>query len=1125
MQSVFISSTFRDMQSERDMMHTDVIPALNALAEAHHDHLHFIDLRWGVNTNDLDSDESAIKVLNVCLDEIDKSQPYMLIFIGDRYGWIPDAHYIQKAISAKTFEIKDPVKSVTALEIEYGLLSRIENADHCIVCMRRPIDLSLMRPELRKEYEVEGDVQKMKLDILKYQLETQFGDQILYYDATWSEEKQQFIGLEPLRDQLIERFKRLFATKWGQHLALSWQEHLNHSFEQQMKEKAQNFCGHHTLLLNLQELIFEDNHNLLLIKGEPGVGKSSLLCKIGDVCAANQVQVMPFFVSQDAKSTTIRDLLFELIWWTERQLQVESKPFPDDVSIHALQSYLSQLLTPYTEKTLLFLLDDIDLLNTEGLPLFAFLPDSITQHAKWIFTANQAFNCPIIPETVHEVILSGLNDKTHAHELIETELSMHHKSIDSSVLDTLLEQGQWSNPLYLKFLVQRLLMMNSHDLKSAQTAADLNRQMVELVSACPSTLAELSTYILDAAGHQVAPAMSHAIFMCLAISPYGLRERDIEALLTMNHIEWSTLDFTRLSNYLRTLLCHKESGFIDFQHRLIREHYLSLYEEEKDTYLRALHTYILTLDYTDRLRQMVGLYTTFERQDFQTLKSAMYDARMHVKEGSLVASQMMSLLRQHGIELLLTAFKSIESDTELEVIIAFICDLLYPFINQTDEDLALGVSIFESICLELSASHRLSNSPITLSGFYNRMSGLYLTSNLPHAPQCLAKCTHYAYEAYRQKMSVQTIGNYFIACYKEAFYHHHNQDSIKALELLESAFEIYEFANAQAFSSTLLAELIPLDILASKCHLDIGNEPNAVLFSQIGLNHALDLYRTSTSVETLELVVSALSHVTQLFPVIQFNEEQKLSHLSELIHHLEDLYRRTNHVKWLSELLKYKAARLEYQFDEACALGIISTYEKLLENQYDLHHLKHLYQLNFKLGTFYYQNQRFNDAYTRIHAAIEQAEYYLNYQEQVETETIVQIAEMNRQMGTFLNELDHMEPCIQYASRAVQLHVMLSDSLENHANDNYALCLGCLAEDYAKINDYGISRNLFIKQLSILESLFNTFSNGHYKEKLIQCLKNLYVVHIKLDEESLAWEYRRRAEGLIAEPISQHRRN
>lgn len=74
MRSIFVSSTFRDMQVERDLLHTDIIPALNAYAEEYQDYLHFIDLRWGVNTNELDSDESAHKVLKVCLDEIDKSK-------------------------------------------------------------------------------------------------------------------------------------------------------------------------------------------------------------------------------------------------------------------------------------------------------------------------------------------------------------------------------------------------------------------------------------------------------------------------------------------------------------------------------------------------------------------------------------------------------------------------------------------------------------------------------------------------------------------------------------------------------------------------------------------------------------------------------------------------------------------------------------------------------------------------------------------------------------------------------------------------------------------------------------------------------------------------------------------
>ena len=46
---VFITSTFRDMHSERDVLRTKVFPELEERLRARFHHLEPIDLRWGVS--------------------------------------------------------------------------------------------------------------------------------------------------------------------------------------------------------------------------------------------------------------------------------------------------------------------------------------------------------------------------------------------------------------------------------------------------------------------------------------------------------------------------------------------------------------------------------------------------------------------------------------------------------------------------------------------------------------------------------------------------------------------------------------------------------------------------------------------------------------------------------------------------------------------------------------------------------------------------------------------------------------------------------------------------------------------------------------------------------------------
>ena len=123
MKTIFVSSTFRDMDLERDMIQQQVYPRLNKLARPHGQSISFCDLRWGIDTSLLESESGSRKVLDVCLDEIDRCQPPMVVILGYRYGWIPSQTLVETTANRYALNLDDLEKSVTALEIEYGALA------------------------------------------------------------------------------------------------------------------------------------------------------------------------------------------------------------------------------------------------------------------------------------------------------------------------------------------------------------------------------------------------------------------------------------------------------------------------------------------------------------------------------------------------------------------------------------------------------------------------------------------------------------------------------------------------------------------------------------------------------------------------------------------------------------------------------------------------------------------------------------------------------------------------------------------------------------------------------------------------------------------------------------------
>ena len=114
-----------------------------------------VDLRWGVDTLNLSEEESGNMVINVCIDAIDRCVPYLIVLLGERYGWIPDSKMIQTAVEGKADKLvlDDYEKSITALEIEFGALSEnYGELDKCVVCMRSPLAHLIMDKNVRMIY-------------------------------------------------------------------------------------------------------------------------------------------------------------------------------------------------------------------------------------------------------------------------------------------------------------------------------------------------------------------------------------------------------------------------------------------------------------------------------------------------------------------------------------------------------------------------------------------------------------------------------------------------------------------------------------------------------------------------------------------------------------------------------------------------------------------------------------------------------------------------------------------------------------------------------------------------------------------------------------------------------------
>src|SRR5262249_20987855 len=130
---VFVSSTFLDMQRERDILVRQTFPALRARFRARGVELMEVDLRWGITQEQAESGGT----LAICLSEIDRCRPNFIGLIGERYGWAPPESLFTTALKAAFPAIAQAAgASVTELEIIHGVLSDPNAARRAIFFLR-----------------------------------------------------------------------------------------------------------------------------------------------------------------------------------------------------------------------------------------------------------------------------------------------------------------------------------------------------------------------------------------------------------------------------------------------------------------------------------------------------------------------------------------------------------------------------------------------------------------------------------------------------------------------------------------------------------------------------------------------------------------------------------------------------------------------------------------------------------------------------------------------------------------------------------------------------------------------------------------------------------------------------
>lgn len=597
MQRIFVSSTFRDMNQERDALGQLVLPELNAIARSYGESISFCDLRWGINTAELESEAGSKKVLSVCLNEIDSCRPYMIVLLGQRYGWIPSEELIRQAVEDRQdFALDELEKSVTALEIEYGALNRPQQLARTLFYFR---ELEGQPPE---EYLAESPRHTAKLNALKQRICKLSGGNVKTYRVRWDSASQSLQGMEEFAAAVIRDVSGLLHNQWQALSLLTPQEKDLRSQFEYARYKAAQFTGRSQLIAQLQDRL--NTSPLLALQGATGSGKSTLMSRLALSLQDEGVEVLPIFCGSSSLCCTAMDVLRYIIDYLETRLSLPHFAESGKTGEAHWLERLAETVAMYeknTDSSLCILVDAADQLAADELrDQLRFIPPNLSQRVRLVLSCLDSFPLPArIP-----LLPVGQLDDADRTGVIRGILAGMNRELDERVMEAMGQKESSGNPLYLSLLVQRLTMMDREDFAQINARGGqmdaITAWQLQLIDGCADSLQALSVQLLEEAARRVGGSLSIPAAGYLAVARYGLRESDLMALFQGQSPAWSSLDFARFLRYMGNFFFLRQDGRWDFTHKCFREGLLTRFDSSERH--RNIYLHLLSLDENDPVR-------------------------------------------------------------------------------------------------------------------------------------------------------------------------------------------------------------------------------------------------------------------------------------------------------------------------------------------------------------------------------------------------------------------------------------------------------------------------------------------------------------------------------------------
>lgn len=565
---IFISSTFCDMQEERDYLFYYVFPKIRKIAEERDVRVVEIDLRWGITYEESENG----KVLEICFKEIDKCRPYFIGILGDRYGWCPEITELQKNPDAElSFPwIKEYIvqgKSVTEMEMQFGALCKALQP-------HQEIHASFYIKEDSKETSQE---QKLLKQLVR--------DHTEFPNYAYSTARE--FG-EKVEKNLIALLDELYP------------EHECTPYE---KEKNTQRAALHTFaygvspkptIINKLNYFIHSSQRYLIIHGPDGCGKTSTLAYwISQLSETHHIAY--YFVGVSNVSTMesyiyyIRDRLRDMFDINDSTSEEEER-------------FKNLTYNITLKRPVIFVIDGVDMFDDAEIHPFEFLPN-VAAGSKVIISARTSNHnntcCTSIGSDLFDTVarehpeiysdykyyrdvISGKKKgpadfeeykekkirldylaKKDRKEIITKTLNDYGKKLTGLQLQKIVADNKTENPFILRNLINSIINLRNPE--------DLDAHIWDFCQA--KNEKEFYIYLISRVERIYGKDLTRDFLLSISVSRKGIPEEDLRMILKIKQTEFS------LIYYGVGLIIKNISGYIKLANDYIKDCIIDYYKD------------------------------------------------------------------------------------------------------------------------------------------------------------------------------------------------------------------------------------------------------------------------------------------------------------------------------------------------------------------------------------------------------------------------------------------------------------------------------------------------------------------------------------------------------------------